>query len=199
MAIDIEWRVNLGDRDSDDVKSRITPHVVNSEIIDDQKLAEILSKNSTYTRGMVLSMLLDLSETMADLLREGKTIDIPSLGTFRLYVGAATKVTLSGPISAMKAKVNGIHFRPSKEFKDSISTASFCTVARNASTMVPSATSLIPGLTDYFKKHDSITRTEFASLFKLKRPTAFLRIKELINMGVIKSTGNNRGTKYVKA
>ena len=199
MAIDIEWQVNSGDRKQIDGTARITPHIVNSEVIDEQKLAEILGRNSVYTRGMVLSMLSDLSETMATLLREGKTIDIASLGTFNLSVAANTEVTLSDAASARKAKVSGVHFRPSKEFKTSVSKASFCTVARNASTIVPSAESLIPGLTEYFKTHDSITRPKFASLFKLKLPTAFLRLKELINMGVIKSTGNNRGTKYVKA
>lgn len=199
MAIDIEWLVNSKLRKHDETQSRISPHIVNSEVIDDNKLTEILIRHSTYTRGMVEGMLLDLSETMADLLREGKTIEISSLGTFRLSVGARSEVTTASATAERRAKVNGVNFFPSKEFAKSVSKADFRTVARNVSTAVPSAASLVTPLSDYFKTHDSISRTEFAQLFRLKLPTASYRLKELMAMGVIKSIGNNRGTKYVKA
>ena len=40
--------------------------------------------------------------------------------------------------------------------------------------------------------------TDFASLFKLKHTTACARLKELQDMGVVKSVGSNRDTRYMK-
>lgn len=60
------------------------------------------------------------------------------------------------------------------------------------------ADQLIPQLLTYFKTHDSITRDEFERTFGLKRTTAYMRLKELVNMGVIQAIGNGRGTKYIK-
>ena len=56
----------------------------------------------------------------------------------------------------------------------------------------------IPQLLTYFKTHDSITRDEFERTFGLKRTTAYMRLKELVNMGVIQAIGNGRETKYIK-
>lgn len=85
-----------------------------------------------------------------------------------------------------------------KELLERISTPDFHVVARNAAPVVPTAADLVSPLSEYFKSHDSITRTEFASLFKLKRTTACTRLKELQDMEVIKSVGSNRDTRYVK-
>ena len=60
------------------------------------------------------------------------------------------------------------------------------------------ADQLIPQLLTYFKTHDSITRDEFERTFGLKRTTAYMRLKELVNMGVIQAIGNGRETKYIK-
>ena len=60
------------------------------------------------------------------------------------------------------------------------------------------ADQLIPQLLTYFKTHDSITRDEFERTFGLKRTTAYMRLKELVNMGVIQDIGNGRETKYIK-
>lgn len=198
MAIEIEWQVKPKDRGNEDITPRMFPRMVKSEIIDEQTLAGIMSNQSQYTRGAVANILEDLSETMAALLREGRTIRIPSLGTFSLSIGTDGEVTASTAPSARKALAKGVNFRPCEELKNSVSTASFRTVARNAATIAPSARSLVPALTEYFKTRDSITRAEFASLFKLKRTTAYLRLKELTDMGIVKNSGNNQRTKYVK-
>lgn len=198
MAIEIEWQVNPKLKDGEDGQQRLSPHVVNSEVVDGEKLAELMAKNSTYSRGTVINIIEDMAEKMVELLSEGKTIDIPSLGTFRISVGADAKVALSDATSARKVIVNGINFRPGKEARAAVSKASFRTVARNASIEVPSAESIVPALNAYFDTHDGISRVEFARIFNMKRSSALSRLKELLEMGVIKSTGNARETKYVK-
>lgn len=199
MAIEIEWQVKPTDRGQEGIQPRIFPRIADSKVIDEQKLVEIMSKNSIHTRGTVTSILEDLSDTIATLLREGHTINIPSLGTFRLSIGSNSEITTATDPSARKAMVKGVKFLASKELKSSISTTSFRTVARNATPIAPPANSMVSVLSEFFNTHESITRTEFASIFNLKRATACRRLKELTDMGIIKCVGSNKDTRYVKA
>lgn len=51
-------------------------------------------------------------------------------------------------------------------------------------------------LLDYFDTHDHITRVQFEELCKLKRSTAYIRLKELVESGFLRKVGYNRETKY---
>lgn len=64
--------------------------------------------------------------------------------------------------------------------------------------IAPTSEQVIPQLLTYFKTHDSITRDEFERTFGLKRTTAYMRLKELVKMGVIQGVGNGRERKYVR-
>lgn len=199
MAIDIEWQVKPPHNGKEEGQPQMFPRIANGKVIGEQELAGIMAKNTSYTRGMAKALLDDLSVVMSDLLREGNTIDIPSLGTFRLSLGTDSKVTPSTDAAAQKVAVRGINFRPSKAFMQLVSTPSFRTVARNAVPVVPSAARLLPALSGYLDVHGSITSAEFARIFSLKRSTASLRLQQLIGMGAIKAVGHHRGTRYVKS
>lgn len=198
MAIDIEWQLKPPGRNDNESVSRMFPRIVNSEVVDEDALAKIMSESDVYTRGQVKGVLTTLGETIARLLSEGKTVDLSELGSFKLSIGTKGTVSRSSTGSACNVEVRGINFQPAKELMGRISKPDFRVVARNAVHSVPSAADLIVPLSEYMETHGSITRTEFATFFKLKRTTACDRLKELQEMGVIMSVGSNRETKYVK-
>lgn len=197
MAIDIEWQLKPPGRNDNESVSRMFPRIVNSEVVDEDALAQIMSDSDVYTRGQIKGVLTTLGETIARLLSEGKTIDLSELGSFKLSIGTKGTVSRFSTGSACNVEVRGINFHPAKELMDRISKPDFRVVARNAAPIVPSAADIIAPLSEYMEIHGSITRTEFATLFKLKRTTACDRLKELQEMGVIMSVGSNRETKYV--
>lgn len=198
MAIDIEWQLKPPGRNDNESVSRMFPRIVNSEVVDEDALAKIMSESDVYTRGQVKGVLTTLGETIARLLSEGKTVDLSELGSFKLSIGTKGTASLISTGSACNVEVRGINFQPAKELMDKISKPDFRVVARNAVPIVPSAADLIGPLSEYLETHGSITRTEFSTLFKLKRTTACDRLKELQEMGVIMSLGSNRETIYVK-
>lgn len=51
-------------------------------------------------------------------------------------------------------------------------------------------------LTDYFKTHDSITRSQVEKLCKMKRTTACARLNELVKSGFLRKVDYNKETKY---
>lgn len=140
----------------------------------------------------------DMVDVMKELLSEGKTIDLDELGTFKLSIGTDNHVTPDTPYQKRKVAIRGVNFQPCKLLMEAIGTPKFRTVPRNASPAVMTADQLQSALLEYFETHDSITRSKFQELYKLKRTTACDRLKELQDMGVIKSIGSGRERKYVR-
>ena len=196
MAINIEWQVKPpGKHDS---KPQMFPRITDSEIVNEQQLAELMASRGSLSRGNAKAALSDLTEAMADLLREGKTVSIPMLGSFKLSIGTDSEIPPDSDRRMQSIVVRGVNFQPDQEFMDAIGKPTFLWKPTTGVAIAPTADQLIPQLLTYFKTHDSITRDEFERTFGLKRTTAYMRLKELVKMGVIVTVGNGRERKYVR-
>lgn len=196
MAINIEWQVKPpGKHDS---KPQMFPRITDSEIVNEQQLAELVASHGTLSRGNAKTALNDLAEVMAGLLKEGKTISIPSLGSFKLSIGTDSEIRPDSDRRMQSIVVRGVKFQPDQELIDAIGKPTFLWKPTTGVAIAPTADHLIPQLLAYFKTHDSITRDEFERTFGLKRTTAYMRLKELVKMGVIQGVGNGRERKYVR-
>lgn len=196
MAINIEWQVKPpGKHDS---KPQMFPRITDSEIVNEQQLAELVASHGTLSRGNVKTALNDLAEVMAGLLKEGKTISIPSLGSFKLSIGTDSEIPPDSDRRMQSIIVRGVNFQPDQELLDAIGKPTFLWKPTTGVAIAPTLEQIIPQLLTYFNAHDSITRDEFERIFGLKRTTAYMRLKELKEMGVIQTVGNGRERKYVR-
>ena len=157
-----------------------------------------MASHGSLSRGNAKAALGDLAEVMADLLREGKTINIPSLGSFKIYIGTDSEIRPDSDRRMQGIVVRGVNFQPDKGFMDAIGRPTFLWEPSTGVAIAPTADQLIPQLLTYFKTHDSITREEFERTFGLKRTTAYMRLKELEKKGVIHAVGGGRERKYVR-
>ena len=173
------------------------PRITDSEIVCEQQLAELMASHGSLSRGNVKTALDDLADVMADLLREGKTIDIPRLGSFKLSIGTDAEIHPDSDRRMKSIVVKGVNFQPAQEFMDAIGKPSFQWRPTTEVAIAPSADHIVPSLATYFQTHDSITRAEFERTFGLKRTTAYSRLKELEEMGVIQAVGNGKETIYI--
>lgn len=196
MAINIEWQVKPPQKDKE--QPQMFPRIAASEVVGEQQLAELMAAHGILSRGNAKAVLSDLTEVMAELLREGKTIDIPLLGTFKLSIGSDAEIRPDSDRRMQSIVVRGVRFQPAPEFIAAIGKPHFLWKPTTGVAIAPAASQLIPQLEAYFKTHDSITRTDFEQLFGLKRTTAYTRLKELEKLGVIQVVGNGRETKYVR-
>ena len=196
MAINIEWQVKPpGKHDS---KPQMFPRITDSEIVNEQQLAELVASHGTLSRGNVKTALNDLAEVIAGLLKEGKTISIPSLGSFKLSIGTDSEIPPDSDRRMQNIIVRGVNFQPDQELLDAIGKPTFLWKPTTGVAIAPTLEQIIPQLLIYFNAHDSITRDEFERIFGLKRTTAYMRLKELKEMGVIQTVGNGRERKYVR-
>ena len=196
MAINIEWQVKPpGKHDS---KPQMFPRITDSEIVNEQQLAALVASHGTLSRGNVKTALNDLAEVMAGLLKEGKTISIPSLGSFKLSIGTDSEIPPDSDRRMQNIIVRGVNFQPDQELLDAIGKPTFLWKPTTGVAIAPTLEQIIPQLLTYFNAHDSITRDEFERIFGLKRTTAYMRLKELKEMGVIQTVGNGRERKYLR-
>lgn len=195
MAIDIEWQVKPPSKNED--KPLMFPRITDSKIVNEQQLAELMASHGTLSRGNAKAALGDLAEVMADLLREGKTVNIPMFGSFKLSIGTDSEIRPDSDRRMQSIVVRGVNFQPDQEFMDAIGKPTFQWKPTTGVAIAPTLEQLIPQLLIYFKTHDSITREEFERIFGLKRTTEYMRLKELVKMGVIVAVGNGRERKLV--
>ena len=174
------------------------PRITDSEIVNEQQLAELVASHGTLSRGNVKTALNDLAEVMAGLLKEGKTISIPSLGSFKLSIGTDSEIPPDCDRRMQNIIVRGVNFQPDQELLDAIGKPTFLWKPTTGVAIAPTLEQIIPQLLTYFNAHDSITRDEFERIFGLKRTTAYMRLKELVKMGVIVAVGNGRERKYLR-
>lgn len=196
MAINIEWQIKPPGKSEG--KPQMFPRITDSEIVNEQQLAELISSHGTLSRGNAKAALNDFAEVMADLLRGGKTIHIPLLGSFKLSIGTDSAIHPDSDRRMQSIVVRGVNFQPAQELIDTIGQPAFLWEPTTGVAIAPPADQLIPQLLTYLQTHGSITRDDFERTFGLKRTTAYSRLKELVKMGVIVAVGSGRNTKYVK-
>ena len=108
MAINIEWQVKPPSKHEN--KPQMFPRITDSEIVNEQQLAELMASHGSLTRGNAKAALGDLAEVMADLLKEGKTINIPSLGSFKLSIGTGSEICPNSDRRMQSIVVRGCQF-----------------------------------------------------------------------------------------
>ena len=195
MAINIEWQVKPPSKHEE--KPQMFPRITDSEIVCEQQLAELMASHGSLSRGNAKMALDDLAEVMSALLREGKTIELPQLGSFKLSIGTDAEIHPDSNRRMRSIVVRGVNFRPAQEFMNAIGKPTFQWKPTAGVAIAPAAAQLIPRITEYYQTHDSITRAEFERTFGLKRTTAYSRLKELEEMGVIQTVGHGKDTVYI--
>ena len=195
MAINIEWQVKPPSKHEQ--KPQMFPRITDSDTVGENELAEMIASHGSLSRGNAKMALDDLAEVMSALLREGKTIELPQLGSFKLSIGTDAEIHPDSNRRMRSIVVRGVNFRPAQEFMNAIGKPTFQRKPTAGVAIAPAAAQLIPRITEYYQTHDSITRAEFERTFGLKRTTAYSRLKELEEMGVIQTVGHGKDTVYI--
>lgn len=198
MAIDIKWQVRPPQKGDTESKPQLYPRITDTEVIDEEELAQRISDYGSQSRGTVSCVLDDLADVLATLLGEGKEISLHALGRFRLSIESTAPIYPDTKGSLQAIRVRGINFQPSDALMQSIGHPSFRLSPHATATLATSATDLASQLDLFTQSHPTFTSSEFAQHFHLKRTTAITRLNELARMGVIRRESSGRDTRYTK-
>lgn len=199
MSIQIDWQTMPPQKGDTTSTPRLFPRMKDNGTITVEELCKIASQGSVFSRGELFAALSELTTAISRNLAEGKTIDIPDLGTFKLSIGTDSDITAQTHRRMDKIKIRGINFQPSPDLLQAIGTPPFHWSPDATNQHATTLDSIRTTLSDYFLTHPTITRAEFEQLFRMKRSTAQLRLKALMEEGFIEKEGHNREARYVKA
>lgn len=194
----IEWQEIPPRKGLEGEERRLFPRLKDNGVLDFDTLCELAAKGSAMSEGTLYAAWYTLAHAIAEQLAEGKAIKLNGLGSLRLSIGANAEVTSTTKRRADKVQVQGVTFQPDADLMKAIGKPVFKWAPDATLQHAPSALSLIEPLRAYLDEHATITRADFARIFRLKRSTAADRLKELIRLGVIKPQGTNRNTQYVR-
>lgn len=151
MAISIEWQVQPPVKGNEkEEKPKMFPRIIDSEVVCEQRLAELMAAHGSLSRGNAKAALTDLAEVMAELLGEGKTIENPILGSFKLSIGTDAEIHPDSDGRMQSIVVRGVNFQPDKQLMETIGNPTFQWKPTTGVAIAPTVSQLIPQLNDYF-------------------------------------------------
>lgn len=100
------------------------PMAVSNGEVDLRSLAKTLTRESTVTPGDCYSILVNLEEQIAILLKEGRSVKLGHLGSFRISISGDGSDTEEEVTNSSVTKSRAI-FRPGIEIREMLRTLTF--------------------------------------------------------------------------
>lgn len=196
MAIKYDiYETPLPDKDSEN-----TYHIrlINTGIIDTERLAEEIEFSTSLTAGDVKNVFTSLNHLFVEYLSRGYRVHIEGLGYFQLSLKAPA-INDPKKMRAEHIRVKTIKFLPEKKMKAQLSKLKFERIKRKNHSQKHESEDIIELLKEYFRENIFITRSEFEKLCGLTRGTAINRINDLIKRGVLIRKGVANSSIYILA
>lgn len=153
--------------------------VVNFQLIDTEYLASEIQSATSMTIGDVKSVLTSLSHFMGSRLCQGERVHLDGIGYFQVSLNSMEPITSPKTrANQMKLKPT-ITFRADKALKREITGIKLQRTKMKLHSAPRSNETIDKLLTDYFKKYQIMTRSDFQHLCKFTATTASRQINRL--------------------
>lgn len=177
-------------------KPRLHARIVPNGTITTEMLSEEIHDACSLTTGDVEATINMLGKMIVRNLKKGKRIHIKGLGYFEMTL-QCPPVKDPKEIRAESIQFKSLAFRPEVALKKELSTTRFVRATIKRHSKERSANKIDELLTQYFTKHDYITRQEFQQFCGFTKGTANRRLSELIKAKKLKKEGLYRFPIYV--
>lgn len=181
--------------DGDNTPQPLYPCLVSTGKINTRRLLEEISVSSTYTVGDLEGMLKLLEQHSASYVRKGYTVQLGNIGFLQGTLKATRPVMDKKEIRSMSIYMNGVKFRPSKDFKQQCSAPVSRAVSGLKKSVDIGREKRIARLKQYLDENLFIGRPDYTQLTGLQKNKALAELKEFVNEGILISKG--RGNKLV--
>lgn len=176
------------------------PRLVSSGTVTLKQLCHEINAGNSITPSDVKAVLSALSAYMAQHLRDGQTIDIDDLGTFRLSLKSLKPIDyFDDNTAARQLALARIIFTPKKEFFRHCAPTSYHRVAHpRRKSLALSDEEIIERMTVYMEqvKERLFTTRDLMNATGFSHTTACKRLKALVASGLVKQYGRDRHHPY---
>lgn len=188
---------------------RLYPKLVGGQMVSSERIAEIIERRTSFTRGDVLGMLSEVAAIVEEQIAEGNSVRIDGLGTLRPVLGLVEKErrgewtdSANRLTTGRNIKLKSVNFRPDaallhKAERGMVLERASESMGRNHPTT--SIEQRAAMARQYIADHGFMRVADYASLTGLSRSVASIELRKLASdeASGITSSGSRAGKIYV--
>lgn len=178
-------------------KKRYHARVVSSNRISTNELAEEIQNECSLTIADVKAVLIALGDKLAKHLGDGSKVHLEGIGYFQVNLQCKEEVRTPQSARSENVEFKSVSYRADNELKKHLRNQKI----QRSQTKIHSAEmteeKIDQKLTEYFKTHETLTRSQFEVLCTQVKSTAHRILQKLVKNGKLKNVSTKQHPVYM--
>ena len=195
MSIEYDFYRNPNSQGSN--KKRYHARVVSSNRISTDELAEEIQKECSLTITDVKAVLIALGDKLAKHLGDGSKVHLEGIGYFQVNLQCKEEVCTTRSVRSENVEFKSVSYRADNELKKHLKKQKIQRSQTKIHSVEMTEEEIDRKLTDYFKTHDALTRSQFEVLCTQVKSTAHRILQKLVKDGKLKNVSTKQHPVYM--
>ena len=195
MSIEYDFYRNPNSQGTN--KKRYHARVVSSDRISTDELAEEIQNECSLTVTDVKAVLIALGDKLAKHLGDGSKVHLEGIGYFQVNLQCKEEVCTTRSVRSENVEFKSVSYRADNELKKHLKKQKIQRSQTKIHSLEMTAEEIDQKLTDYFKTHDTLTRSQFEVLCTQVKSTAHRILQKLVKDGKLKNVSTKQHPVYM--
>ena len=195
MSIEYDFYRNPNSQGTN--KKRYHARVVSSDRISTDELAEEIQKECSLTITDVKAVLFALGDKLAKHLGEGSKVHLEGIGYFQVNLQCKEEVRTTRSVRSDNVEFKSVSYRADNELKKHLRNQKIQRSQTRIHSREMTEEEIDQKLSDYFKTHDTLTRSQFEVLCTQVKSTAHRILQKLVKDGKLKNVSTKQHPVYM--
>ena len=195
MSIEYDFYRNPNSQGTN--KKRYHARVVSSDRISTDELAEEIQKECSLTITDVKAVLIALGDKLAKHLGEGSKVHLEGIGYFQVNLQCKEEVRTTRSVRSDNVEFKSVSYRADNELKKHLRNQKIQRSQTRIHSREMTEEEIDQKLSDYFKTHDTLTRSQFEVLCTQVKSTAHRILQKLVKDGKLKNVSSKQHPVYM--
>jgi predicted histone-like DNA-binding protein len=195
MSIEYDFYRNPNSQGTN--KKRYHARVVSSDRISTDELAEEIQKECSLTITDVKAVLIALGDKLAKHLGEGSKVHLEGIGYFQVNLQCKEEVRTTRSVRSDNVEFKSVSYRADNELKKHLRNQKIQRSQTRIHSREMTEEEIDQKLSDYFKTHDTLTRSQFEVLCTQVKSTAHRILQKLVKDGKLKNVSTKQHPVYM--
>ena len=195
MSIEYDFYRNPNSQGTN--KKRYHARVVSSDRISTDELAEEIQKECSLTITDVKAVLIALGDKLAKHLGEGSKVHLEGIGYFQVNLQCKEEERTTRSVRSDNVEFKSVSYRADNELKKHLRNQKIQRSQTRIHSREMTEEEIDQKLSDYFKTHDTLTRSQFEVLCTQVKSTAHRILQKLVKDGKLKNVSTKQHPVYM--
>ena len=178
-------------------KKRYHARVVSSNRISTNELAEEIQNECSLTIADVKAVLIALGDKLAKHLGDGSKVHLEGIGYFQVNLQCKEEVRTPRSVRSENVEFKSVSYRADNELKKHLRNQKIQRSQTKIHSVEMTEEEVDQKLTEYFKTHETLTRSQFEVLCTQVKSTAHRILQKLVKDGKLKNVSTKQHPVYM--